>query len=451
MGSRFMKCVAIIVGLIAVVLTVSGFARESLIFVAGGFWALLLVLIPPSLTKQQNWFSIWSFVILTVGIGMTARGIFISFDLPNHDEIDRLYLLGHAVDFFVKPLVILLLGLGMMTAGYLSVSARRVKPKEGEWDQKKVVGMGVIVLIISGGCALLYVFLTGGFSSNSISAKRTPIPGLDLSGQNFKSYGILRHLSSLAIFAHLIVLTLAFKTRNRIHFALAFALFLVACVQPFYASVRTAVAANFIFSAAVIYFCGGRVSRRWLVFSFAGIAVMVAVMTALRPGIADQNVLESIVLNRNQIELPKTAHIINAVPETLDFQYGKTLTRWLAAPIPREVWPDKPVIHPGPIIGNRIYGQRVAGVPPGLIAELWWNFGWFGIFPGAFVFGGMLRWLENRFGLTGNPSPAEVVIFIAGPMLIGFEAVGSSIGSGVFKSVLGVVVIAVLLRFVSRK
>ena len=108
---------------------------------------------------------------------------------------------------------------------------------------------------------------------------------------------------------------------------------------------------------------------------------MVAVMTALRPGIADQNVLESIVLNRNQIELPKTAHIINAVPETLDFQYGKTLTRWLAAPIPREVWPDKPVIHPGPIIGNRIYGQRVAGVPPGLIAELWWNFGWFGIFP----------------------------------------------------------------------
>ncbi len=441
-----MKAAAILSGLLAVVFTVAMISSESFIFAAGGFWALTIVMIPPALDRRAGLFSIWSFVVLTVGIGMALRGLFISFESPDFETIDRLYYLGRTPEFFVGPLMKLLVGLGTMTLGYLALMSREAKANLREWDRRKVLWLGVVVFGASLAGAVLYAMSTGGFSPESLSAKRTPIPDIELAGRGFRSFGILRHLSSLAIFAHLIVLAEAFRSGRRGLFVLAYGLLFVACLQPFYASVRTVVAANFILSAAVVYFLGGK-DRRWQLAGFGvGVAALIMVMTALRSGEAQSNPVESVVLNRNQIELPKTAHIIEAVPETLDFQYGKTLTRWLAAPIPREVWPDKPVIHPGPIIGNHLYGQRVAGVPPGLVAEMWWNFGWFGIVLGCFGFGMGLKWIENRF----STDPIPVVTFIAGPMLIGYEAVGSSIGSGIFRCVLGLVIIRAMLWVVRK-
>jgi hypothetical protein len=59
---------------------------------------------------------------------------------------------------------------------------------------------------------------------------------------------------------------------------------------------------------------------------------------------------------------------------------GSTLENALAAFVPRLLWPGKPEISAG---GKELYTEATGGVgtsiSPGLPAEAYWNFGWWGI------------------------------------------------------------------------
>lgn len=315
---------------------------------------------------------------------------------------------------------------------------------------------------------LLYLRQTGGFESGLWSAKRTVIPDLELAGSGYQSHGGLRFLASLALYGHLLALAAALSRQRwrSLFVILAILLLGLACLVPFYASLRTTVAMNLVQSAALVFLSGHRLRIPLLGIVTGIVLASIAVMTALRPAGADREssnsttladrVLEAAVINRNQVELPKTAHILSALESgDLPRAYGKTIARWAIAPVPRSLWPDKPVIPPGPEIGRTVYGQRVAGVPPSMVAELAWNFGPPGILLGAFGLGLGLRWIDARF----RPRPGELAsrdpeapvfpfaaaLYVAGPMTLAFEMVGGSIGSGLFRAALQTTVMAGLL------
>ena len=42
---------------------------------------------------------------------------------------------------------------------------------------------------------------------------------------------------------------------------------------------------------------------------------------------------------------------------------------WLVAPIPRSVWPEKPLVGVGAEIGPLLFGTRIGGVAPGLVHQ----------------------------------------------------------------------------------
>jgi len=291
-----------------------------------------------------------------------------------------------------------------------------------------------------------------------LSAKRTVIPELDLQGANYQSYGELRFLASLAIFAHLLVVADCLRPGSRQVWwkaALAGALLAVACLLPFYASIRSNVAIYLCLSLGMFYYSGRRMPKPLIAGGLALAVLTVYAMTVLRAERDDaealsqlrlgSEVVDSLILNRNQIELAKTAHIVDAIPESLDYQYGATIARWVAAPIPRRLWQDKPVIHPGPQIGNEVYDQRVAGVPPGIVAELYWNFGPVGMVIGCALFGMGLRWVYERFRPARAGDPFQAALYVVGPMLLGYEAVGSSVGSGIFRTIIYLVPMLMLL------
>ncbi len=91
--------------------------------------------------------------------------------------------------------------------------------------------------------------------------------------------------------------------------------------------------------------------------------------------------------------------IINSVPHTYDYNYGKGLLRFLYFPIPRQLWVDKPENI------NRQMTQRYdplaylngASAGTSLVGEWFLEFGWMGIVPGALLLGFLLgtsyRWL----------------------------------------------------------
>lgn len=453
----------VICGLMAVIASAAALVDGSYLFLATGLWALAIMLIPVVANPRYDLFSMWSFVALTVFVGVTLRGACLTFDFPDAERLDHLFFRGRDPAFFFGPAAWLLAGLFMLALGFVAIRFPERPAKRFPVHHGRALALGLVLLVISTAATWLYISKTGGFAAGEWSAKRTVIPGLDLKGSNYQSFGGLRFLASLALFGHLLVLSIVLAPGPRCNRALlwglALALLGVACVVPFYASLRTTVALNLCFFAAMIHFSGRRFHRTFLIAVTVVLLLAVYVMTALRPASPDRKtnlaaptitrVFEAAVINRNQIELPKTAHILHAVPEKLPLQYGKTIVRWLIAPIPRSLWPDKPIIPPGPEIGRTVYGQRVAGVPPSLVAELFWNFHVPGILIGSFGLGMLLRYLQGRFAPVGDLWFAS--LYVAGPMTLGFEAVGSSIGSGLFRAALHTVVMLGLLLLIRAR
>ncbi len=459
---------AALTAITAIVFTIAAaFGDHFHVFSAAGLWALAIVLLPPASLPRYDLFSPWSFIILSIVVGLTLRGFYIAFNYPNPEIIDRLFVRGEAPSFFIFPAAVLLSGLITMVIGYLwkplqkktalSQASLRI------FQAPRLYTFVIVILTLSIVSTILYIVLTGGLDSRFISAKRTPIPGLELVGQNYKSYGGLRFMASLAIFAHLLVLCDLLKpdaTGRKWKILLALLLFLVACAVPFYASVRSVIVNNFILSAAVFYYSSR--SFPLLKFATAGLVLVIAVyfMTLLRAERNDstafskfnpgKQAFNSLILNRNQIELTKTAHIMHAIPDVLDYQYGKTIAIWLAAPIPRSLWPDKPLIQPGPIIGNRVYGQFRAGVPPAFVAEMFWNFHLPGVLIGGLLLGASLRFLDQRFSPAQkqkNRNPAQIFLYVAAPMMFGFQAISSNLGYALFWLCMNLLIATLILKF----
>lgn len=446
MPARMAQALMLVFGVLAVILTgLSGF-RLDFVFAACGAWAGVLMLVPPSVVRGFQLVSGWSFVGLTVSLGVVLRGFYLSAS-PRTERLEALFFRGRTPDEFVIPAILLLFGLGMMVAGYLSLVPREKVRSPVRIHRPTLYWIAAAIFSISFAATVLYIDRTGGFDLSRLSAKRTAIPGLDLAGKSFQSHGELRFLGSLAIFACLLIVADALEAPRRRKWLMAVALLLVAIAIPFFSSVRTTVAMYLLFPVVLIALNRPRLSSVWLMGSGTAVLALMILMTLLRPG--SGGALDAIVLNRNQIDLPKTAHLYHAVPNDLPRAHGRTIARWAAAPIPRFLWTDKPVIPPGPYVGNAIYDQKRAGVPPSMMGEWYWNFGWPGVVIGSFLFGALLRWLDERFRPVAG-DPFRAALYVAGPLFLGYEAVGSSIGGGIYQSLFRWAILGAILILIRQ-
>ena len=447
---------AIVAAVLAMGLGIATAWVPSLIFLSVGTAALLIVLLPPALGRGFDLFSPWSFLALSVLLGLTVRGVYITLGYPDFETLDSLYFLGEYPTFFARPAVILLLGLLIVAISYMSGRARRARRHVlRHWNTQKLYLLACLALAVSLAGTFLYVKQTGGFESDVLSAKRTKMSHVDISDEAYGAKGTLMAFSSLAMFAHVLVLADLLRSTGAGRswkLLLALALFLAACIVPFYGSDRSSIALNACMSAGMLYYSGRSFPLMRIVSISCAIVVAIHVMTVLR-GIRDQtdvmenlsitpDLIASAVVNRNYIGLGKTSQIIAAVPETLELQYGKTIMVWLVVAVPRELWRDKPLIQSGPIVGDLVYGTNRSGVPPGYIAELYWNFQLPGVIIGCAIFGWLMRYLFERFRPVRGGDLFMTTIYVCGPMQFGFNVLGHSLGSGVFHLLLNMAVMS---------
>lgn len=103
--------------------------------------------------------------------------------------------------------------------------------------------------------------------------------------------------------------------------------------------------------------------------------------------------------------IDKTSFIVSEVAERDLYLYGQSLFSFVFAPVPRILWPEKPSVTIGPWVAKAIYNrENSSGVPPGIIAELFLNFSWPGIFLGMFLYGTVSRVIYNthkKYAFTG--------------------------------------------------
>lgn len=465
---------AVVVGLwwALTIIGVLWFAVDtSAIFFLAGSFSCLIVSSPLVLRRQYDLLSPWTLVVLGAYIGYGLRGLFISLGINGTRTLDQLYLLGRGPDFYVRPSAVFLLALCLLTIGYIwgarevRVSTTTKPAGSGLLARTELDPVRVRILVI--GCAVvgfvafvLYAQRTGGLSLSSISAKRTTINGVNLDTTTYQSHGQLRVLNTLSTVAFWLQLAWYCHRRLRHGFPSLRAmwllvLFLNACLLSVYASTRIDIIA-IILGALVVQYClrGETVSRRTLVVAITVAVLAPTMLTALRTldqgtseaaAITSETFVDTFVLTRTFSDIPTTANIIHVIPQQLPYADGETITAWIAAPIPRALWPDKPLISLGPVIGSVVFGNLRSGVPPGLVAEAYWNFGLGGLLILPVLAGIALGRLERWLTPTARSSPTTAILMGAISIRFGFDLMSNAIGYAIFHAVqMAVLVVPVL-------
>ncbi len=356
-------------------------------------------------------------------IGTTIRSITLIYD-PDAER-KMFQVLGHLTREEALPVGLMAINLGTLAwwLGYHSRPKVRLflRPISAPAisQQKLFLGLTIILTI---GLALTALYLRqinffSSLSSFGLSAKRLFIVG-DVAG-NTTSFGYLRIGADFVAVAAIIYFAdfmrrHSFSARRKV-FQLC--LFGLAVLVPFVASARGEILFLFFSLLLVMHYARKRVSMTQVV-AFTVIAfLLLGVMGELRRqaysrinhGFSDSqfvlaDAFHTLAYNAHFIGVGKTAVVVTQIPERASFMYGSSYLSFLIAPIPRTLWPDKPVVRIGRFVGVELYQREsFSGVPPGLYGEAYLNFGWLGIAIIPYLFGYWCRAAYRRFVLERSP------------------------------------------------
>jgi len=126
-------------------------------------------------------------------------------------------------------------------------------------------------------------------------------------------------------------------------------------------------------------------------------------------------------LGGNFLQLQTLTVLVDRMPEELPYQHGLTLISLLTMPVPRWLWPDKPLTAPG-VFTMAFWPERWldegSTMPPGLVGELYMNFAWAGVAAGMYLFGRAYAHAEKRIReKPGNVPRATLYALLIALML----------------------------------
>ncbi|MFQ5707302.1 MAG: O-antigen polymerase [bacterium] len=433
------------------------------------FCALLVLIIPQLKAKNYDLFQPLNFVILTTLFGVVLRTFYIVF--AENENTRSFLLLGKHPMILFNSSILIVFALLFMIAGYLARVpqinlSRFAIIRKSEWNSRRFIFVVVILILISVSTIILYIQKLGllNILSDKLSIKRSLI----VQGARYEYAALGYYLwgASLISYVFYLLLALLAYSGRKLFSPIGILVLLVgalAAIFPVITSSRGEVLFHFVYAALIWHYLRGSISIRKLIPIITltiGIFVLLAALravgqggkyTVLRDYLQIEKIIEVTVGNRNWLGVAKTAHILDAVPEKLDYQYGKTLLTWIVAPMPRTLWKEKPIIRAGPILGRQIFMRKVdrTGVPPGYIGELYWNFGIIAIPLGMFLLGYWLKFLYFNFVkiITNNKNALLIYVFLMVPFSL--NLLGGDLTGVIIKVVTSLLTLIVLLKFIS--
>jgi len=430
---------------------------------------LAIMVLPFFRSLRIDWFSPWNMVCYAAIINIFLRSVYITFDIPNESTIQQVFLLGKTKEFLLWPMVVVLLGISCMTFGYLvrpGVSRKlsfRIFQSDC-WSEHRFWFLTILLLLLSWiGFYLLITNTVGQLSIENLSAHRG-IFSTELT--EYRSYSYLRWMVNLSDMVYCLILAKMVSIR-RIRFRELIVFLLssgTSLSYYFFVQTRSGLALFFLTVIAIVYYMRGRKFPlfRAIVLAIA-ILFFLRFMTGLRPGSGFEpmdwtdfnltRVFEPVVLNLNGIDVSKTAHIMEAIPTVLDYQYGKTLVTILFAWIPRELWPSKPIAPMDAIIAMTIFGAEFyggGGMPPGLIAEMYLNFWFIGIIIGCFAVGYLLKIIHMQFKAY-SCNRNIVLLYVTSFMPLGGAFMGSGFTSSLISFLTCFLPLYIVLNIITKR
>lgn len=430
-----------------------------------GTGALAAAALPHFLRSRLDLIEPISFVILMVAVGVSAKTFYVC--LGPADRVAFL-LLGKQPGDLLFAALVTAAGLLCLSCGYLLAGVRWRLPSvarlaRSSWSTRRLFALAGVLAIVGLFSFLLFSlrFDPSFEELSDISSKRLArVEGSRIPG----GLGYLRWGAKLIEVAFYLVLAYWASARKRLLSAAGVAvvaLALASAVYPVFASSRGTIMMMLV-RAVVVWICLRGEPRPRSVAAVVALGFLViSPMLALRRGASDLSALgeelspagivDATVGGRHFLDLSKTAHVMEAMSDRLEYQYGKTLVTWVVAPVPRELWPQKPPVNIGKFLGPELFGSSSgSGVPPGIVAELYMNFGLAGVLVGLLGFGALLRlvYASLRPFLA---SPAVVLIYALLSTRLAIDVVSLSASGGITRLLKELVPMLAALYLLSRR
>ena len=379
------------------------------------------------------------FYMTTIGIFLKAY-FFLYLDTDGLGQTVALAGLDHEIMYGGAK--VLIVGVAAMLLGYWLIPIVR-QTGEVSLFISKTRGLKIFAIVaLIGGVFFLWSFynilnIGQSISDGQLSAKRIHEDTVG-SAPRGAALGYLRlgaqTLPQVAFF--LLFTQLAFMRKHRgikfgtVNISILMALAVVSSTLPFLTSSRLEMLYLVVISIIVWHYSIKKISF------FKGGVIAIALILALTAlgqirsassGRLDDgyttsitSILSATLARAYFMDIGKTSVIVDAVPERVDYQNGETLVLFLYGPIPRSIWPEKPVIRIGLMVGQEIFNRpNDSGVPPGFVGELYMNFGKIGVAVGMFVLGILNALLYKHTILTRN-SANSVLIYALGTLILSF-------------------------------
>jgi hypothetical protein len=173
-----------------------------------------------------------------------------------------------------------------------------------------------------------------------------------------------------------------------------------------YSSSRTNLLGLVIVNLVLFHHLFRKLKLRNLVLVFAAIILLSSAIVGIRNTRSDvysrllenlriTNTIQNIVASRDLADITTVAHIVRYVEETGDLRLGETFVNLVTRFVPRSLWPNKP-LNVGVEVSDLFYDEALGrrndtGVPPSIIAEMFWNFHIVGVIFGMLLFGAIIR------------------------------------------------------------
>lgn len=405
-----------------------------------------------------------NFVIPAVFFGTTLKTIFIV--LYPSERTTNFLMVGNSNEILYVPLVTICGALACLALGYslpvprLPVALITNFLRDREWQvwRFRLVMLGSMML--AGVCMVTFIRALGPEAFLQISAKRQLDPKSSEHGGL-----LLLGVAQLTYCCYFAVARLVSRERNtwpeRILLMVAFLM-----LASFYTfiSTRTLLLNMVVYSLMLTHYLRGSIRVQHVFVSLAFVLATVSFIGGLRssesnrnPGVMDaltigtSRFIELAVNNRNYLGAPETAIVLNGVPRQLDYQYGGTMITWAYAPIPRDVWIDKPErIRVGYSL-NPLFKREttVTGATPGVVGELYLNYGFYGVFSGMLCLGMWLKTLYTTFKPYFSDKNV-LMVYMVSAFPMGYNYVATDLTGAVLYNIQGLIFINIFVLLVSR-
>ena len=354
-------------------------------------------------------------------IGFLGLGYLINIIGPTLDYASngtRPILFNEPLSYLISPLLLVVVCIYILLWGYTSRIGNQLAVSTPQpfnrWHPWRAIGTALFFTLIGVVSYAVFVTYTGGIPTTfaELSQKRRP-------PTEYLRWGV-----SFIYVASLIYWTTILHENWRLHEPKSLPgipLLLLSLTFPIYTSSRSQLILLVAMHLLLFHYHRRYLSARGIL-TLAPITLLTAnaMYVVRRTGsvtstevLNPMNALQGVIgARRNGITA--IAHIYHLAGDELSYLWGTSLIHWVVFPVPRAVWPAKPM-NIGQYLGAELYGRGVgivgAGTPPTLIGELYLNGGLLFLLPGMFIFGVLVRWGYLYFNPLETKNPLNILLY----------------------------------------